>query len=864
MADRQDQDLVVTPGQFCYLLDQTKGNIDVLVGPFKTSLSQTDTAVRWESRTRTFEPCSQSEAKQQFITASEGEYVVLENPNINGNVYPIKGTRSNAVDLSMGYKINISGPCSFALFPGQSATIVPGHHLRTNQYLSARVYNDKEGIKNWKSAVVLSTDGSEIVSEPPSLHMGQLLIIKGTDVSFYIPPSGLEILLDENNQFVRNAETLERLEFCILLGEGGEKRYVIGPDVVFPEPTETFVAQAGARKGRAIELNAISGVYVKVIAQYTDNDGTVHEPGDELFITGKEVSIYYPRPEHSLIKYGERIISYAVAIPEGEGRYVLNRISGEVRIEHGPSMFLPDPRKEVVVRRILSDGEVSLLYPGNDEALTHNRMLRQSSQINGSDVPMASMTLAEDIDTTFRDTRMRSSERGRGYAAAAVPQVAAQMMSTIGSGTSTRGMPVAASSMSNVSYAATASSAENAAEALVGGGVMQRKMTNTPPRTITLDTKYDGVVSVDVWTGYAALLVRKNGERRVVVGPQTVLLEYDERPMMLELSSGTPKTDTKKLKTGFLRVLNNAVSDQVTVESSDSFRADITLRYYLNFTGESPEAWFNVENYVQFLAERTRSMIRRAAKKHSVRHIRDNAIDIVRTLILGESVEGVGRPGRLFEENRMFIFDLDVETPVIQGDIDRLLRQTEQERLRQDLELDSKERELLHQQRLEVIQQELVAAAAETRRLKSTVNLNDLQQMLAEQIARVTNDERVLEVKLSHQVDQQAQYDEIASRELSRSKAEQDLEIATAREHVATAVLELKEKATAVTPQLTEVLQRLGDEAVLEKIAQSMAPLAILGGTSVVDVLKSLLGDAPAAETLTKLLAGFAAGKVTS
>ena len=86
---------------------QTKGNIDVLVGPFKTSLSATDTPVRWERSVRTFESCSQSEAKQQFITASEGEYVVLENPSASGNNYPVKGTRSNAVDLLMGYKIII-------------------------------------------------------------------------------------------------------------------------------------------------------------------------------------------------------------------------------------------------------------------------------------------------------------------------------------------------------------------------------------------------------------------------------------------------------------------------------------------------------------------------------------------------------------------------------------------------------------------------------------------------------------------------------------------------------------------------------------------------------------------------------------
>ncbi len=63
-----------------------------------------------------------------------------------------------------------------------------------------------------------------------------------------------------------------------------------------------------------------------------------------------------------------------------------------------------------------------------------------------------------------------------------------------------------------------------------------------------------------------------------------------------------------------------------------------------------------MENYVQFLAERTRSLIRREAKRHTVRHLRDHAIDILRTLILGAPEEGVGRPGRTFDENQMMIF----------------------------------------------------------------------------------------------------------------------------------------------------------------------------------------------------------------
>jgi len=101
--------------------------------------------------------------------------------------------------------------------------------------------------------------------EVPDLTMGKLLVIKGTDVSFYIPPTGVEVVPDAEGQYIRNAATLERLEYCTLLDEDGNKRFIIGPAVVFPRPTETFVEKAESRKFKAIELNEISGLYIKVI-----------------------------------------------------------------------------------------------------------------------------------------------------------------------------------------------------------------------------------------------------------------------------------------------------------------------------------------------------------------------------------------------------------------------------------------------------------------------------------------------------------------------------------------------------------------------------------------------------------------------
>lgn len=216
-------------------------------------------------------------------------------------------------------------------------------------------------------------DASE--NEPYFVN-GQVLIIKGTEISFYIPPTGIEVKAinnDPSKGYVRDAVTLERLEYCILKDEDGNKRYVHGPTVVFPEPTESFIKDGGGHiKRNAIELSDISGVYVKVVADYKDDNGKEHKTGEELFITGKDQMIYYPRPEHTFITYNGKVMHHAIAIPKGEGRYIMNRMTGEIKTVRGPAMYLPDPRIEVAIKRTLSRSQCELWYPGNVEVLEAN------------------------------------------------------------------------------------------------------------------------------------------------------------------------------------------------------------------------------------------------------------------------------------------------------------------------------------------------------------------------------------------------------------------------------------------------------------------------------------------------------------
>jgi major vault protein len=84
MADDRDRgrerDLVLAPNEFAFISDETKGNINVYVGPHKTSLANTDRPVVFNDRSKRFDRCSLEHAIQVFSVSPEGWYLVLKNP----------------------------------------------------------------------------------------------------------------------------------------------------------------------------------------------------------------------------------------------------------------------------------------------------------------------------------------------------------------------------------------------------------------------------------------------------------------------------------------------------------------------------------------------------------------------------------------------------------------------------------------------------------------------------------------------------------------------------------------------------------------------------------------------------------------
>ena len=810
---RGSGDLLLNHAQYAFVLDENKGTISTYVGPNRQAISQNDRPVVFNKQSGEFDQANIARATQSFTKADEGSYIVLTNPTVEeSKAHPASATSSQLPDLNYGRKVNIPGPARFPLWPGQITEVISGHQLRSNEYLLIRVYNEDEAKLNWKNAVVrpqAQDDETlmEVMDETDvnKIVLGQLMIIRGDEYSFYIPPTGIEVVPDgHTGDYVRKAVTLERLEYCILLDESGDKRYVQGPDVVFPNPTEHFVVEGNNRKFKAIELNNDMGLYIKVIAEYEGN-----KIGDELFITGREQKIYYPRPEHAILTYGDQSIHFAVAIPAGEARYVLNKDTGDVKLVMGPQMCLPDPRKEVFVRRVLDRKTVDLLYPGNTEAIKYNANL-------------------ESINTKGTDFVSEESYRSRSFG----------NVVTSSSAWDSGGLS---------SYLSTSVSDK------LAGDTMNRHHTFTPPRTLTLDSKYDGAVGVNIWTGYAVQIVSKKGTRKVVPGPTSILLAYDESLEATELSTGTPKNRERTLKTVYLRVKNNKVSDRVQAVTKDLVEVETTVSYRVNFEGE-PDKWFEVEDYVGFLTEHLRSMIRNAVKHYGIEEFMENSADIIRDTVLGITNKEDGtRPGRAFAENGMRVYDVEILNVDIEDhEIESMLIDAQYDTVRAVIVAAERQRKLDT-----ILDEEEIAQQAANARSES--RLKELQLLIEEEEAK----EDLEIAKVNSLTSIASMKDELASKslaaELGRNTEKLEFERKTTEQRAALRTKEIEnnimelaagvdaevKRAAAISPQLTEAITVMGNKMLAAQLANSLGPLSAVREAGVTDTFNTLFEALP-------------------
>ena len=791
MTEMQQKDLVLSINEYAYVLDETKGHVSCLVGPTKMSLSQSDKLVLFDPMSKSFIPCpSMDRAKQLFTTIPENWYAILKNP-VEGNKHPTPGASNGLPEnVHVGKKINITGPDNFALYPGQMAKVIKGHALRSNQYLLARVYEANSA--NASQGKVFDADGKEIANTITNCVNGQILVIKGTEISFYIPPTGIEVIpVDKGHKtFVRDAITLERLEYCILKDENGSKRYVHGPQVVFPAPTETFITSTnGSAIFKAIELSPISGIYVKVIADY-EEDGVSHKAGEELFITGNDQMIYYPRPEHAIINYDGKVVHHSIAIPKGEGRYIMDRLTGEIKTVRGPAMYLPDPRTEVVVKRKLTRRQVELWYPGNAEAIAYNESLTEKKVEKAT---AKAMSFTDALNASYSIT---------------------------------------ASDTYNTTTSCSLVTDPFCLDQLESKASISRGTSYTKPRTITLDNKFDGVVTIDVWNGYAVNIISKDGSRETVCGPQTIVLDYDQTLETITVNN---------FRTVFLPIANNKVSIYVGAETQDQANVEFNVSFNVDFDLDFVDYWFNCNDFESILGATTRNVCERLVGKCDIVDFYNNY-----QTILAEIKDIIN--DQLTEKYGFMITDSSISEFDVEETIADFFENERVAAVRRSIECSTADARLEAEKYL--AEQEIKELEEANRKMEAKIRLQaEIKEKQIESNRHVEEmNEAAAYAKKQAESALQALIDEISAAELARK----DREIQQQIEHTkAAAKIEaekqknyadmVKEIISAIGPDLAAALSHKANSKMLETVSSAVAPYALAQGESLADVVNKMV-----------------------
>ena len=147
MSTEVRQKIPVPRRSFLWSLNETSGEILMHVGPTEFTPSANDRIVRSNGRGGFEQAPMEARA---FVVAKDGEYVVLENPvkdttlddSARNGAFIAGGNKEK--ELVSGTKRIIPGPCSFPMWPGQSAEVRPAHKLGANQYLLVEVVGDVE------------------------------------------------------------------------------------------------------------------------------------------------------------------------------------------------------------------------------------------------------------------------------------------------------------------------------------------------------------------------------------------------------------------------------------------------------------------------------------------------------------------------------------------------------------------------------------------------------------------------------------------------------------------------------------------------------------------------------------------------
>ena len=310
MNERGSRKIPVTERQFLWVQDDDKGEVTLHVGPTMVSPTAADRIVVDDGTAGFREDVSGR--PQMMIEVGDHQYAVLYNPlleNDGGLNGRFRTGRNEARPLRNGTRAMIPGPCHFWLRPGQRCEVRDAHELSASQYLVVKVYGPVDPSAPYYDVTVRSAaitrataealDGrpSPLPAQPDGRELvrGQLIVIRGIDTQFYIPPTGVDIVpdtsVDESGATVSAATARQLVQQMQLQAQAQPPKPQPGPGLAAPRvrreqsldeessseygESELFLSDEEDRRGPADKSKAPR----RAVAQYQSQAAQIVDQG---------------------------------------------------------------------------------------------------------------------------------------------------------------------------------------------------------------------------------------------------------------------------------------------------------------------------------------------------------------------------------------------------------------------------------------------------------------------------------------------------------------------------------------------------------------------------------------------------------
>jgi len=256
----------------------------------------------------------------------------------------------------------------------------------------------------------------------------------------------------------------------------------------------------------------------------------------------------------------------------------------------------------------------------------------------------------------------------------------------------------------------------------------------------------------------------------------------------------------------------------------------------VNFDRKYQDKWFAIENYVKYLCDHMRSLLKATLKKNTLAELTDDGASLIRDVVLGKK-NGEENRHRLFTENGMDVYDVEVlEMPIANEKVRGMVDNQQVQSVIAAITLQASEQALeTTRRRVEIdgeiakLETELALSKKELEGEIGKANADAAIAMLQADIAEAT-------MKLDSQVAAEQQKDAIAASNLVRVKATEDYALSLEEKRVAF----FKAKMEAISPNLIQAMLTLGETTMLTELSSAIAPLAIADRDSISNALSTV------------------------